>query len=88
MKVEQKSCQPNQEEKNLESTSSCHTISMDIPDFLPPTFSFVHRFRQVLKVTSQPYFEDTSKSTLRQAEFKKMVSNLLFLLHCHLKMHE
>ena len=36
----------------VSSSSSCRTISMDIPDPLPPTFSMVHRFRQIFKATS------------------------------------
>ena len=34
------------------SSLSCCTISTDNPDPLPPAFSIIHHFRQVLKVTS------------------------------------
>ena len=34
------------------SSSSCHAISTDLPDPLPPPFSIVHRFRYVFKATS------------------------------------
>ena len=35
------------------SSSSCRTISTDIPDPFPPPFSIVHCFRQVFKNTSR-----------------------------------
>ena len=34
------------------SSSSCRTISTDIPDLLSPPFSIIHCFRQVLRATS------------------------------------
>ena len=39
--------------KKLSSSSSCCTISTDLPDPLPLPYSIVHRFRQVLKVKSR-----------------------------------
>ena len=35
----------------ISSSSSCHAISMDIPDPLFPHLPIVHRFRQVLRAT-------------------------------------
>ena len=40
------------EYNGLTSSSSCHAISTDIPDPLPPLFSIIHHFWYVFKATS------------------------------------